>query len=356
MRPTDPSDRVWLPLRLLVDPSRVAIDAWHTPSEVIYAENKLRVLHYCRGAEITYPIPLVMTAPIVMSYQVMDLRPGRSLVEYLVTRGLDVFMIDWGMPDDGDRHDTMDDYVVRYLKHAVAAVLKLTGQAQVSLHGYCQGALLAVLFASRYPERVRNLISQTGPINFADSGIFSLWARKMNVDLLVDTLGNAPAEMLRAAFQMVNPTGALTQALRLCEHLEDDAYVEDYVALNTWLNAVAPLPGELFRQLIRDLYQRNLLVRGGLEIAGRRVDLSRITCPVLTLTSEKDHIVPWRSAAVLNDLVGSRDKELLLLQGGHLGMTIGRTAWNEMWPKLADWVIARSEPEKGTSDARQEQA
>ncbi|MBI4787353.1 MAG: alpha/beta fold hydrolase [Chloroflexi bacterium] len=352
MLPSDRPDRLALPFAILSNAAGIAEQyGQRTLSQVIYRENKMRVLHYQPRVPRPYPIPLVMTAPIIMPHYIMDLRPGKSLVEYLVARGLDVFMIDWGVAAEADRFDTLDDYVVRYLKHAVQAVCQMTHASQVTLHGYCQGGLLAILFAALYPQRVRNLVSQTGPVNFHDDGIFSLWTRQLNVDLLVDTLGNIPGEMLRASFQMVNPTGALAQTLRYCERVADEEYVRDYVALNTWLNDVVPLPGELFRQFIKDLYQRNLLVQGQFEIAGTRVDLRQITCPVLTLTSEKDHVVPWKSAAVLNDLVSSRDKQLLVLKGGHLGMTIGRDAWNELWPALAHWLIQRSTEERNSRDA-----
>ncbi len=340
-------DRFWLPFRLMSDAPRMALRyGERTPSDIIYRENKMRVLRYRPQGDLRCPTPLVMTAPLVMPHYIMDLKPGKSLVAYLVSRGLDVFMIDWGTPDAGDRYDTLDDYVARYLRHAVEAVCSLTQQVQVSLHGYCQGGLLAVLFAALYPDRVRNLVNQTGPVNFHDEGIFSLWARELDVDLIVDTLGNMPAEVLWASFQTINPTGALGQMLHFYDGIENDRTVDDYIAMNTWLNHVIAMPGEFFRRFIRDLYQHNLLVKGELEIAGRRIDLSRITCPVLTITSERDHVVPWQSSAVLNDLVSSADKRLFLMRGGHLGMTIGRGAWNEMWPAFAEWIIQRSQTER----------
>ncbi len=313
-----------------------------TPSQVIYRENKMSVLRYESRAPGRHRLPFVMIAPIIMPHYIMDLSPGKSLVEYLVTRGLDIFMIDWGVPDDADRFDTLDRYVTCYLRRAVDAIRRVTGQARVTLHGYCQGGLLAVLFAAIFPERVGNLVSQASPINFHDDGIFSLWTRKMNADLLVDTLGNLPADLLRIMFQSVNPTGALAQTLRFYQNVADDQYVQDYLALNTWLNDLVPLPGELFRKFVKDLYQRNLLVYGEFKIDGARVDLRRIICPVLTIAGKKDRVVPWQSAAILNDLVGGDDQELLLLESGHLGMTIGRQA-RELWCALADWVILRGD-------------
>jgi polyhydroxyalkanoate synthase subunit PhaC len=356
----DPAERFWMPFRIVENAAHIdKVYGQRTRSEVIFCENKMRVLHYePRRTSPAGParfIPLVMTAPLVMPHYVMDLRPGKSLVEYLCARGLDVFMIDWGVPDRGDRFDTLDEYVTRYLRHAVQAVCQVTQQPQVVLHGYCQGALLAVLFTCLYPARVRGLVNQTGPVNFHDEGIYSLWTRRLNVDLLVDTLGNVPAELLRMSFQLTNPTGALAQTLRYYEHIEDEQFVADYIAMNTWLNDIVPLPGEFFRKFVHDLYQRNLLVQGRLEIAGRCIDLSRITCSLLTIAGEKDRVVPWKSAAILNEMVSSRDRELLLLPSGHLGMTVGHDAAQALWPALADWVISRSfidaREQKGESGA-----
>ncbi len=343
--------RLWLPWVIAADPAGISARyGQRTRSQVIYRENKMRVLHYAPSVPRCCPVPLVMIAPILMPHYIMDLHPRKSLVEYFLARGLDVFMIDWGVPDDGDRFDTLDRYITRYLRHAIDAVGRISEQPQVTLHGYCQGGLLAILFAALFPDQVRNLVSQTGPVNFHDEGIFSLWAQNINADLLVDTLGNVPAAMLRMTFQSLNPMGALVQTLRLYEHIDDEPFVQDYIALNTWLNDIVPLPGELFRKFVKDLYQRNLLIRGELEVGGARVDLHRITCPVLTIAGETDNVVPWRSAAALNDCVSSVDKHLLLLKSGHLGMTIGHGAREELWRPLADWVIQRSGGERSPLD------
>jgi len=337
-------ERFWLPHQLMSRAGEMAERyGQRTPSDVIYTENKLRVMRYQPQVEKPHPIPLLMTPPLIMPYYIMDLKPGKSLVAYLVSRGLDVFMIDWGVPDASDRFDTLDDYVVRYLDHAVEVVRRLTGQPHITLHGYCQGGILAILYTVLFPDKVRNLVNQTGPVNFHDDGIFSLWTREcwLNVDLIVDTLGNVPAELLWMTFQSVNPVGAISRMIHFYEHMEDDQFVQDYVAMNTWLNHSISFPGEFFRKFVQDLYQRNLLVKGELEIAGTRINLSAIACPVLTITTEKDHVAPWKSVALLNEMISSQDKALLLMKGGHLGMTIGRGAQDELWPALADWVLRR---------------
>jgi hypothetical protein len=105
-------ERFWLPHQLMSRANEMAERyGQRTPSDVIYTENKLRVMRYRPQEKKPHPIPLLMTPPLIMPYYIMDLKPGKSLVAYLVSRGLDVFMIDWGVPDASDRFDTLDDYV-----------------------------------------------------------------------------------------------------------------------------------------------------------------------------------------------------------------------------------------------------
>jgi polyhydroxyalkanoate synthase len=109
-----------------------------------------------------------------------------------------------------------------------------------------------------FPDKVRNLVNQTGPVNFHDDGIFSLWTREcwLNVDLIVDTLGNVPAELLWMTFQSVNPVGAISRMIHFYEHMEDDQFVQDYVAMNT-CSITASHSRRVFPQFVQDLYQRN---------------------------------------------------------------------------------------------------
>jgi hypothetical protein len=95
---------------------------------------------------------------------------------------------------------------------------------------------------------------------------------------------------------------------------------------------------------MKDCYQENELIRGKLVVGGQRVDLGRITCPLLTITAARDWICPPESATALNDLVASADRCVLEVPGGHVGLVAGRRASEHVWPKLADWLIARAVP------------
>jgi polyhydroxyalkanoate synthase len=316
-----------------------------TPAEVVYTENKLRLLHYHPVVEHPYPVPLLMVPSLINRYYILDLIPGKSLVEYLVRRGIDVYMLDWGIPGSEDRFIPFDQYISGYLRRVVQRVCARAGQQRISLLGYCIGGTFTAIFTALYGQYVRNLIQLTAPINFHDEGLLSQWTRKehFNVDLIVDTLGNMPAELMQASFRLLKPTAQIAQQIALAEKLGDLQAVQDFLAMQTWINDNIPFPGEAYRKYIKECYQENHLVQGKLVVDGQRVDLAQITCALLIIIASKDHICPPQSAAVLDSLVSSTDKQVLEIPGGHIGIVAGRSASGSLWPRLADWLIARSD-------------
>jgi polyhydroxyalkanoate synthase len=167
---------------------------------------------------------------------------------------------------------------------------------------------------------------------------------RFNVDLVVDTLGNMPAELLQASFRMLAPTLQIMQQIALANQIGDAQAIQDLLALQTWIADGVSFPGEAYRTYVKDCYQENYLVQGKLVVGGKRVDLGQIACPLLTIAAAKDWICPPESATVLNDLVASTDKSMLELPGGHVGIVVGRPAAENLWPRLADWLIAHAAP------------
>lgn len=317
-----------------------------TPAEVVSTENKLRLLHYRPTVERPAPVPLLIVPSLINRYYLLDLMPGRSLVEHLVGRGIDVYMLDWGVPGPEDRSTTFEQYITGYLRRAVQRVRNLSGQARIMLLGYSIGGTFTAIFSALYGRYVHALIQLAAPINFHDNGIISQWTRKerFNVDLVVDTLGTMPTELLRASFRMLTPTLQIAQQIALANQIGDAQAVQDLLALQSWIGEGVPFPGEAYRTYVKDCYQENYLIQGKLVVGGQRVDLARIACPLLTITAAKDWICPPESVAALNDLVASLDKRMLELPGGHIGIVAGHRASEHLWPKLADWLIAHATP------------
>jgi polyhydroxyalkanoate synthase len=128
------------------------------------------------------------------------------------------------------------------------------------------------------------------------------------------------------------------------ENLENEKFLEDFFAMETWLNDNIPVAGEMFRQFVKYCMQQNKLIKGELRIDGRVVDLRRILCPILNLTAQQDHLVPPYQSLPFNDAVGSTDRKSVNFPAGHIGLAVGSKANRELWPKACDWLAERSVP------------
>jgi polyhydroxyalkanoate synthase len=317
-----------------------------SPYDRVYRANKLQLLRYRipPGVERRPGAPLVMVPSLINRHYILDLMPGRSLVEHLTARGFDVYMIDWGRPGPEDRFTSFDEYLTGLLDRSVRRAAQISGAPRASVLGYCMGGTFAAIHAALRPERVQSLIALAAPIDFSQAGLLGLWsaARYLDVDRLVDSLGNIPWPLLQATFHMLVPTLTAQKLLYLYDKVTDEGFADSFLSLETWGNDNVSFPGECFRRYLKDLYQQNLLCRGGLTVSGERVSLSRISCPVLNVVAQGDHIVPERSATPLSSLVGSKDSTLWLRPGGHIGAIVSRTASRDLWPALAAWLGERS--------------
>ncbi|MCA9940934.1 MAG: alpha/beta fold hydrolase [Anaerolineales bacterium] len=315
-----------------------------TSAEEIWRMGRARLIRYHPLTDQRYPIPVFCIPSLINRYYILDLLPERSLVKHLVSLGLDVYMLDWGQPTQTDERISLDDHLTIYLHQALDAVLAHSGATQATLLGYCMGGMFAAIYAALFGDRVANLINLAGPINYHDNGIFSLLTRAdwFDPDKLVDAYGNVPAALLCATFQMLRPTSHLLRALYLYNQMDDADYVRSFAAMQMWIFDQVDFPGQAFRRYVRALYQENQLVHFNFTIHDQRVDLGRISCPVLTIASEHDETAPAHSVAILNDLVSSSDQQLLMLKGPHVGMVAGRGAPKHLWPPLGDWLVAHS--------------
>jgi polyhydroxyalkanoate synthase len=307
-----------------------------TPADTVHAENKWRLLRYrARREGIAHPTPIVMLPSLINRHYVLDLMSGKSLVEYLVGRGHDVFMVDWGVPGDEDRYLEFDDIVDRYVGRAIRRAARVSASHGVHLFGYCMGGTLAAIHAAVRPERVESLLTLAAPIDFHDTSLLSRWTRTQSFEpaAIIEACGNVPWPLMQASFHLLRPTLLLSKAVGVADRIDDDEFLDGFFALETWGNDNVSFPGAAYRTWVEELYQRNALVAGTLTLSGEPVKLERISCPTLVVTFEHDHIVSAASAAALVDRVqrGAR----LHLPGGHVGAVVSRKASKELWPALA---------------------
>jgi polyhydroxyalkanoate synthase len=287
--------------------------------------------------------PLVICYALVNRPYMMDLQPDRSLIRGLLAQGLDVYLVDWGYPDRADRGLTLDDYVNRYLGACIDHVREAHRISSVNLLGVCQGGTMSVCHAALVPDRVRNLVTMVTPVDFhTEDNLLAKWARKLDVDVLVDALGNVPGALLNAAFVALMPLRLTAgKYAGLADLADDRAALETFLRMERWIQDSPDQAGTAFRQFIRDFFQENRLVRGTLEIGGRPVDPRRIACPVLNVYASQDHLVPPSASRPLASLVSARDYTPFEFRGGHIGIYVSRSA-QELLPRtIAQWLVSR---------------
>lgn len=318
-----------------------------TPKEAVWIDGKTTLYRYRSSAapadRVATPV-LLVTSLVSRSY-ILDLQPGNSFVEHLLSRGFDVFLIDWGQPDEAEATYTLETYVDGMLPQAVEVANRLGGDNGVTLFGYCYGGLLSLLYAAAHPEGpVRNLAVMATPVDFdqmppAMSGVGE---HGIDPDHVLDRTGNVPAATVRASFNLLTPTADLTTVVDFWERLEDDAFLNGYQAMTGWTRDHVPFPGQTFKQTVRVFNDGNGFVNDELVIGGRRLHLSDIAVPFVNIVAERDHIVPAPAALPLTELVGSDDKTELLLPAGHVGLIVGGKSRAVCMPAMSDWILARS--------------
>ena len=321
------------------------------PFDVLYRKGKARLLHYRGYHQETSAVkkqPLLIVYAPINTFHILDLNPKRSVVRNLLaSNGLDIYLLDWGYPDWGDNHLSLEDYF-GYLGDAVKVVKDQTKENKISILGYCWGGIFALIHATLNPEEVRNLVLMAVPVDFSkDDTILARWSKAIDVDGMMDEFGHMDGQVLNLGFLMRNPPRyGFDKYLKLFQRSYDREFVDTFIDVERWLYDTPPIPGVLHRQIINDCYRNNLLISRGIEVATKegkkeKVDLKKISMPVLTIISEKDDLVSPDSSTAINVHISSKDTFVLKNPGGHVALCISSNAHKKLWPEVAKWLLSR---------------
>jgi polyhydroxyalkanoate synthase len=319
-----------------------------TPCEIVYEEDRVKLKHYLPLAEARVKTPLLMVYALINRETMLDLQPGRSVVENILKEGIDLYMIDWGYPTRKDRYLGIDDHVNGYLDNIVDFIRERHGVPKINLMGICMGGSFCIMYSALHPEKVKNLITTVTPSNFDhDKGLLNIWMRALDPDLIVETHGNMPGDMLNIGFLLLNPARLmLDKYVNYFENVHDKVFVQNFIRMEKWIFDSPDVPGETFREFIKDCFRDNLLIQSKMELGGKRVDLKNLTMPLLNIYGRFDHLVPPEACELLTSKVGSKDTEDLCLETGHIGIYVSAKCQKELAPKIAGWLLARDGKEE----------
>lgn len=314
-----------------------------TPKTAVYNEDKLTLYRYNRDTEATIKTPVLIVYALVNTYKMLDIQPDRSYIKNLLAAGLDVYLIDWGYPSKGDKFLSIDDYVNGYINNCVDFIRKKNRVEKINILSICQGGTLSVIYSSLFPNKVKNLVTHVTPVDFStNDGLLFKWSRDMDFDKLVDgNNGLVPGDFLNQGFDMLKPMMKVQKQQTLSNSLEDKDKLMNFLRMEKWISESPDQAGECFRQFMKDLYQQNKLIKGELEVGGKKVNLKNLTSPLLNIYATEDHLVPPAATIPLNDYVGSKDKELYSFKGGHIGVFVGSKSQKELAPAVTEWLKKR---------------
>ncbi len=342
-------------LSLVMDGAMTPIG--NTPRELLKKQGKLEIYRYLHEHEDTsepdqdlptetrlFPVPILLVPPLMVRPYIYDLRPEHSLVRFLRRAGFTVYLVDFGVPDDDDRSTRLDDYVLDYLPLAVETVRQAHGTQDLTLVGYCMGAIFSLLYTAAWRDAgVRNLVSIAAPIDFAKMGLLTVLARAghSQVQFLADRIGNVPGFLNSEALKLLAPIKRLTRYADLFINLYDEEWVKGFDAMSKWSNDFIAYPQQAFKQFMREIMVGNKLMEG-LDLGDKRADLKNVSCSLLAFAGLDDQIATPASARAILEATSPREHAYHEVPGGHIGVVVGGKAPKEVWTPIAEWLRPRS--------------
>lgn len=314
-----------------------------TPKELVFQKDKVKIYRYIRETPATCSIPVLVSFAMLNRHDVLDLQADKSLMKKFVDLGLDVYIMDWGYPTQADKYLTMEDYIDGYMNDAVDFVRKTNKVPKIHKMAICQAGTYSMIYASRYPEKLQSLTTYVAPFDFGSrDNMLYKWAKYIDVDAMVDSVGTIPGEMIDSAFSMLKPSMNIAKYLGIMDSLEDKDKMANFLRMEKWKADLPAIAGEMYRKYIKDLFRDNKLINDEFYLGGEKVDLKKMTVPYLNVYATGDTIIPNHSSIAVMDKIGTKDKTEYAFPGGHIGVFVGSKSQKELAPSVYKWIIDHS--------------
>jgi len=258
-----------------------------------------------------------------------------------------------------DQFVTIDDHVNVYMNNIIDLIRKKYNLEKINLMGICMGGAFCVMYSALYPEKIKNLVTTVTPTNFdTDKGLLHIWMKNTDALQMGDCYGNMPGDVMNLGFLLLNPARLIVDKyVGFFENIDNRAFVENFIRMEKWIFDSPDIPAATFHQFIEDCYKKNLLIQSRMELNGKRVDLKKITMPILNFYGQYDHLVPPEACELLTQKVSSDDVTDICLKTGHIGIYVSSKCQKEFAPRISQWLKERegdeqAEPKKAASKSK----
>ena len=313
---------------------------WTTPNRVCIDLAALRLRDFSVGKNRRRPALVV--APFALHDAVLaDLAPGHSLLEALRANGCShLFLVEWKSATPQTRLHTIDTQLAA-LNVAVDDI-----GAPVDLIGLCQGGWLSLVYAARFPKKVRRLVLAGAPVDMP-AGLSALWtpANPMT-DVIIDELIRLGDGLVLGRYMATlwprepDEASRVMDALQFASPPASDAERRAAEIFVRWDRRALDLPGPYYRQVLDWLYRENRLACGTFPALGRVIDLRGLHCPLYLLAGARDAIAPPAQVFAAASLIAGPEGDIETAQAdcGHLALFMGQRTLIEEWPRIAQWL------------------
>jgi len=301
-----------------------------TPGKVVYQTDLMQLIQYEPSTEKVHKRPLLIMPPWINKYYILDLREENSFVKWAVAEGFTVFVVSWVNPDRELARKSFEDYMIEGPLAALEAIEKATGEKQANVIGYCLGGtLLSVTLAymkAKGDARVASATFLTALTDFEEPGELGVFVDEeqlADLERQMAEKGYLKGAHMATTFNMLRANDLIWSFVVNNYLLGKDPFPFD---LLYWNSDSTRLPAAMHSYYLRNMYQKNLLVKpGGLTFDGVAIDLTTIETPAFMLSAKEDHIAPWASTYAATQLFSGPVK-FVLAASGHIAGVVNPPA------------------------------
>jgi poly(3-hydroxybutyrate) depolymerase len=309
-----------------------------TPSKIALELHSVRLRDF---STVKNGIPTLLCTPLALhGAAVADLAAGHSLVAVLRGAGIErLFMADWHSASPDMRFLGIDEYLadLNVLVDCLGGV--------VDLIGLCQGGWLSLVYAGRFPAKVRKLVMAGAPVDIAarQSGLSAIAeATPLIMFQSLVNLGNGRVIGRNIAQFWGNDTdaNAIRESLQTPHAVGSPEFAQLEAIFKNWNSWTLDVPGKYYLEVIEKLYKRNELAGGSFVALGQKIDLTRLKLPMYLLAGSADEVVAPEQLLAVERLAGTQPEYLRheVAPCNHLGLFIGRRTLEEHWPRIVRWM------------------
>jgi poly[(R)-3-hydroxyalkanoate] polymerase subunit PhaC len=326
-----------------------------TPGKVIFRNELLELLQYTPTTQTAYERPLLIFPPWINKYYILDLRPENSFVKWLVERGYTVFVASWVNPDRRLARKSFADYMRDGIFAALDAVHEATGVRDPNVVGYCIGGTLLgatlAYMAARHDDRIHSATFWAAQVDFSEAGDLTVFIDEAQLEALQQQMeasgGILEGRKMATTFNMLRANDLIWSFVINNYMLGKEPVPFD---LLYWNSDTTRMPENIHLFYLRECYKNNALAKGQMELAGTKLDLTRVKIPVYLQSAKEDHIAPWRSIYKATRLYKGPIR-FIMAGSGHIAGVINPPAakkyqyWtnDNLVPNPEDWLAGSTE-------------